>query len=204
MASRLQPERPRRGSGAPVIPSTSTARYGLRVKPPEPSLDARLAVALSALDERARRRAAEQDWHPELLDAHDPDERATLIRLAHPDLDEAIEQDLAELRVGGSAMNPRLHLIVHEMIATQIIDDDPPEVFQTAQRLLALGRDPHEVLHMLGSIASTQIWTALHEQQKFSREDHLAALAALPERWDEQARQQPARHAGRSSGARRR
>jgi hypothetical protein len=187
-----------------VISSTSTARYGLRVTSPGPSLEARLAAALPPLDERARRRAADQNWHPELLNAEDPDERAALIRFAHPDLDEASAQDLAELRLGAAAMNPRLHLIVHEMVATQIIDDDPPEVFQTAQRLLALGRDPHEVLHMLGSIASTQIWTALHEQQKFSREDHLAALAALPERWDEQARQQPARHAGRSSGARRR
>jgi hypothetical protein len=174
------------------------------VTPPEPSREARLAVALPPLDERARRRALEQDWHPDLLDAEDPEERAALIRLAHPDLDEVIAQDLAELRMGGAPINPRLHLIVHEMVATQIIDDDPPEVFQTAQRLLALGRDPHEVLHMLGSIASTQIWTALHEQQNFSREDHLAALAALPGRWDEQARHEPARHVRGSSGARRR
>jgi hypothetical protein len=187
-----------------MIPATSTARYGLRVPAPEPGLEARLAVALPPLDERARRRAADQDWHPELLDAHDPDERAALIRLAHPDLDEAIAQDLAELRVDGVPMNPRLHLIVHELVAAQIIDDDPPEVFQTAQRLLELGRDPHEVLHMLGSVASTQIWTALHERQQFSREGHRAALAALPERWDAQARHEPAHPTGKSSGARRR
>jgi len=186
-----------------VIPATSAARYGLGVTPPGPSLQARLAVALPPLDQRARRSSAEQDWHPELLDAHDPDDRATLIRLAHPDLDEAIAQDLAELRVDGVPINPRLHPIVHEMVATQIIDDDPPEAFQTAQRLLALGRDPHEVLHMLGSVASTQIRTALHEQQQLSREDHLVALAALPERWDAQARHEPARPPRTSSGARR-
>lgn len=187
-----------------MIPATSAARYRLRVTSPGPSLQARLAVALPPLDERARRRAIEQDWQPELLDAHDADDRAALIRLAHPDLDEAIAQNRAEPRVDGVPINPRLHLIVHEMVATQIIDDDPPEVFETAQRLLALGRDPHEVLHMLGSVASTQIWTALHEQQQFSREDHLAALAALPERWDAQARHEPARPPRRSSGAPRR
>ena len=41
--------------------------------------------------------------------------------------------------------------MIHEIVATQIMDDDPPEVFETASRLIALGRDPHEVLHMLGS-----------------------------------------------------
>lgn len=180
------------------------ARYGLRVTPGESTLQARIAVALPPLDDRARRRAPDQDWHPEMLDANDPDERAMLIRLAHPDLDEAIEQGVAELRVAGVLMNPRLHLIVHEMVAAQIVDGDPPEAFETAQRLLALGRDPHEVLHMLGSVASTQIWTALHERDPFRREDHLKALAALPESWDEQARPSPPRPRSRSSGAQRR
>ncbi|HEX8155829.1 MAG TPA: DUF1841 family protein [Solirubrobacteraceae bacterium] len=165
---------------------------------------ARLEFALPPLDDRARRRAIAEDWHLELLDPEDPDERALLIRLAHPDLDEAIEQGVDELLVDGMPMNPRLHLIIHEMVATQIIDDDPPEVFDTARRLLALGRDPHEVLHMLGSVASTEIWTAMHERREFKREDLLAALAALPEAWDEQARPAPARPARQPSRAARR
>jgi hypothetical protein len=179
------------------------ARYGLSVSPGDPSLQTRLEVALPPLDDRARRRAVAEDWHPELLDPEDPDERAVLIRLAHPDMDEAIEQGVEELRTGGTSINPRLHLVIHEMVATQIIDGDPQEVFDTARRLLALGRDPHEVLHMLGSVASTQIWTAMHDEHQFTREDQLAALAALPQSWDAQARRAPARPAG-SRGPRRR
>ena len=55
-------------------------------------------------------------------------------------------------------MHPRLHLMIHEVVATQIIDGEPPEMFKTADRLITVGRDPHDVLHMLRSIVSDQIW----------------------------------------------
>lgn len=196
--------RPSRRDARCRLPSGRAARYGLRVTSEEPSRAERLGAALPPLDDRARRRATAQGWHLEFLGADDPDERATLIQLAHPDLDEAIEQGVEELRVNGAPMSPRLHLTIHEIVATQIIDGDPPEVFETARRLLALGRDPHEVLHMLGSVVSTQIWTALHERHQLDREDHVAALVALPESWDEQIRSAPPRAGGRSSTARRR
>ena len=152
------------------------------------SLDAdvqtRITVALPPLDERARERAAEQDWDLTRLDPQDPDERSVLIRLAHPDLDDAIDNGHDELVVDGTPMNPRLHLAIHEVVAAQIIDNDPPEVLATAQRLLALGRDTHEVLHMLGSAVTEQIWTATHEQRSYDRGEHMRALTALPGSWD--------------------
>lgn len=78
--------------------------------------------------------------------------------------------------------------MVHEVVAAQIIDGDPPEMFETAQRLLALGRDLHEVQHMLGSTIAAQIWTATHEARPASRTEHAQALAALPGSWDDQPR----------------
>lgn len=86
----------------------------------------RISLAVPPLDAQARERAAEQDWEPSLLDPEDPDERGILIRLAHPNLDEAIEAGLEEVVIGGEPMNPRLHLAIHEVVATQVIDDDPP------------------------------------------------------------------------------
>ncbi|MGA3363206.1 MAG: DUF1841 family protein [Solirubrobacteraceae bacterium] len=144
----------------------------------------RIAVALPPLDARARDRAAAQDWDVDLLDPTDPDERSVLIRLAHPQLDDAIERDEDELTVDGRAINPRLHLAIHELVATQIIDGDPIEMFDTATRLIAAGRDPHEVLHMLGLTVSDQIWTAMHDQRPYDRDAHIAALEALPVSWD--------------------
>lgn len=164
----------------------------------------RIAVALPPLDERARELAVEQDWELSLLDPQDPDERAILIRLAHPDFDAAIESSLEEVEVGGQPMNPRLHLTIHEIVAAQIIDDDPAEAFTALQRLLDLGRDPHEALHMLGSAVTTQLWAAMQESSAYDRDEHIRALAALPGSWDEQldaaSRPRPvarARHARR-------
>ena len=93
---------------------------------------ARVAVAIPPLDAHARKRALAQDWHLSLLDPNDPDERLVLIRLAHPTLDDAIERGDDELIVDGRVMNPRVHLVIHEVVATQIIDGDPPEMFETA------------------------------------------------------------------------
>jgi hypothetical protein len=121
------------------------------------------------------------------LDPEDRDERAMLIRLAHPDLDEAIEAGLQEVDVGGHPMNPRLHLTIHEMVVPQVIDDDPPEAFATLQRLVDSGRDRHEALHMLASAVSAQLWAAMHEQRPYDRAEHVRALEALPGSWDEMA-----------------
>ena len=52
--------------------------------------------------------------------------------------------------IDGNELNPRFHLSVHEIVATQLADDDPPEVWATAQRLRQLAYGGHEILHMLG------------------------------------------------------
>jgi hypothetical protein len=163
----------------------------------------RTTAALPPLDAPARRRAERQGWHLEFLDPADPDERSMLIRLAHPELDDATEQGRETVLVGGEPIQPRLHLAIHEVVATQIIDDDPPEAFQTIRRLLALGRDHHEALHMLGFCVSNQIWAALHDRRAYDREEHVSALAALPESFD-RAFGPPAGHrAARGEAARR-
>jgi len=86
--------------------------------------DRRMAFAIPPI-------ADPHDLEPELLDLADPDDRALLIRAAHPELDLNAETML----VGGREMNPRLHLTIHEIVAAQIADHDPPEVWETAERL---------------------------------------------------------------------
>ena len=81
-------------------------------------------------------------------------------------------------------MNPRLHLTVHEIVAAQLADDDPPEVWATAQRLRRLGYGRHEILHMLGAAMAPQLWAALHDQREYDLDEHRAALAALPDSWE--------------------
>jgi hypothetical protein len=114
-----------------------------------------------------------------LLDPSDPDERRLLIEAEHPELRDALERD-EEILVGGEPMNPRLHIAMHEIVANQLWDDDPPATWQTAQRLLADGYERHEVLHMLASVVSTEVWGTLARGIEPDRNRYVAALDKLP------------------------
>ena len=120
----------------------------------------------------------------ELLDPADEHDRSMLILAEHPELQRAIDADLDEIHLHGTTMNPRLHLLMHEIVANQLWDDDPPEVWQTAQRLLAAGYERHEILHMLARPVSDQVWEALHDERPYDHERHVAALHALPGAWE--------------------
>jgi hypothetical protein len=151
----------------------------------------RLAFAIPAIEQEF------EDIDTSLLDPADPDERALLIRAAHPELD----TDEETMVVGGQEMNPRLHLALHEVVANQLADDDPPEVWATAQRLRKLGYSRHEILHMLGAAMAGQLWQALHNQREYNADEHRAALAALPESWERQRPGGPAPPASRAAHA---
>jgi Domain of unknown function (DUF1841) len=115
-----------------------------------------------------------------LLDRDDPDDRRLLIEAEHPEFREALARD-EEIVVAGEPMNPRLHITMHEIVANQLWDDDPPETWHTAQRLLAAGHERHEVLHMLASVVSTEIWGTLALGARADRERYAAALDELPD-----------------------
>jgi hypothetical protein len=119
-----------------------------------------------------------------LADLADPDMRALVIRREHPEFEEALQAGQDELEVAGAPMSPRLHIAMHEIVATQVWDDDPQEVWQTATRLLQLGYERHEVLHMLARPVATSVWGALHDDRPHDREGYHAALRALPGSWE--------------------
>jgi hypothetical protein len=113
-------------------------------------------------------------------DLADPDVRAVAIRADHPELDHALREGKDELIIDGEPISVRLHLTMHQVLANQLADDDPPEVYLTAQLLLAAGYERHEVLHMLAAPIVEQIHATLQGGEGYDRDRHLAALAALP------------------------
>jgi len=119
-----------------------------------------------------------------LEDLADPDVRSLMIRHEHPEFEDALEKNHDEIDLGDGPMNPHLHLTIHEIVATQLWDDSPPEVWETAVRLLDAGYERHEILHMLGRPVTEQVWGALHDQQPYDRERHVGALRALPGSWE--------------------
>ena len=138
---------------------------------------------------------------PELLDPADPEDRALLLRAAHPELDAAITDGRETAVVEGQEINPRLHLAIHEVVANQLIGGDPPEVWATAQRLRKLGYDRHEVLHMLGAAMSGELWEALQGRSGYDHAAHVAALDALPDSWERQRPSGPTPPASRAAHA---
>jgi hypothetical protein len=115
-----------------------------------------------------------------VADLSDPDVRSLVIRHEHPELDRALREGRRDVEVDGEPINPRLHLAMHEIVSTQLWDDDPPEVWATAARLLESGYDRHEILHMLAAAVAQQVWGTLHEERPYERDLHVAALQALP------------------------
>ncbi|SEG42132.1 hypothetical protein SAMN05444920_102963 [Nonomuraea solani] len=65
--------------------------------------------------------------------------------------DQADRRTLLEIDHGGAI--DQEHLAWHEEIATRLWDGDPPQLWEAAQRLLDLGHDRHDVLHVLIEIA---------------------------------------------------
>jgi hypothetical protein len=161
------------------------------VEAPADDRAARLAFAIPPIEQPPA------DLVLELLDPADADDRSVLLKAAHPELDTSAETVV----VGGQEMNPRLHLTLHEIVAKQLVDDDPPEVWETAQRLRRLGYRQHEILHMLGAAMTGEIWHAFQGDRGYEREAHVAALAALPESWEGQRPGGPAPPASRAAHA---
>jgi Domain of unknown function (DUF1841) len=83
------------------------------------------------------------------LDPSDPDDRGMLIEGEHPEYHEALADPDSDTVDG---VNPRLHITVHEIVANQLWDDNPPEAWQAVKRLLATGMDRHDVLHAIGEV----------------------------------------------------
>jgi hypothetical protein len=49
------------------------------------------------------------------------------------------EPSLEEMIAEGEPFSPRLHVAMHHVVASQLLADDPPEAWQTVQRLAGLG-----------------------------------------------------------------
>lgn len=118
------------------------------------------------------------------LDPADPDERHLLVAFEHPEYEEALESGLQEIIVDGQAVNPTMHVTLHEIVANQIWDGEPEETWHTAERLTTLGYDRHDVLHMIAWVVGMELRESLRDR-RLHRPDVMAdRLRSLPESWE--------------------
>jgi hypothetical protein len=113
------------------------------------------------------------DW----LNPADPDERGLLVKGEHPEYHEALADPLFEGELDGHS--PRLHLTMHEVIANQLWDDDPPEVWQAAQRLRDHGMNRHDILHRIAAVFTEHMHPVLAKHEQFDAEAYRQALNDL-------------------------
>jgi hypothetical protein len=118
----------------------------------------------------------------ELLNPDDEDELTFLLEAEHTEWEKALELHEGVL-VNGEPVNPRLHVTLHVVVARQLLADDPPETWQTVQRLAGLGYDWHNVMHMIMEPIAEDIHRAMTKKQSFDREDYARRLNALPGDW---------------------
>jgi len=118
----------------------------------------------------------------ELLNPADEDDRALLIEAWHPEFADAAHGD-DDVILDGELVNPRLHLAMHEVVANQLLADEPPEAWQTVQRLAGLGYDWHNIMHMIASLVSEDVYLALMEHRQHDPVAYARRLSELPGDW---------------------
>ena len=83
----------------------------------------------------------------------------------------------------GETINPTLHVTLHGAVANQLLADNPPETWQTVQRLAGLGCDWHNVMHMIMGPVSESVYQAMARKRPFDREEFVRQLNELPGDW---------------------
>lgn len=107
------------------------------------------------------------------LDASDPDERALLIKGEHPELAEP------DFDTEGAGFSPRFHLTMHEVIANQLWDNDPPEVWEAARRLRDQGVGRHDILHRLLELMVKHMHPVMVDKKPFDTDAYRRDLDDL-------------------------
>ena len=86
-------------------------------------------------------------------------------------------RDTEELTKEGT--NPRLHVIVHSIVARQLAANDPPETAEALDRLTRAGWDRHDAIHAIGALVAKMLWTTLKKKKPADTEAYRRELNKL-------------------------
>ena len=123
-----------------------------------------------------------QELDLQLLDPGDEHERALLIEALHPEFADALQGE-DDVIIEGEPVNPRLHVAMHQVVANQLFANDPPETWQTVQRLAGRGYDWHNIMHMIASLVAEDVYGVLKEHRKPDPAAYTRRLNELPGDW---------------------
>jgi hypothetical protein len=71
---------------------------------------------------------------------------------------------------------------MHQIVARQILADDPPQTWQTVQRLAGLGYGWHAIMHMIAGFVAEDVHAAMAEHPSGAERRDSFGRLALPGR----------------------
>ncbi len=95
------------------------------------------------------------------------EEAGALARLDHPEfflLWDREDELPGEFLV--AEMNPRVHVLLHQIVETQLLQNEPPAARAAVAHLLGLGVDRHAAIHLLGAGLTREIHGALTDPER--------------------------------------
>lgn len=76
--------------------------------------------------------------------------------------------------------NPRLQAAVIEVVNNQLDAHDPPETYETLNRLVSDGYSIKEAKELIGTVVVAEVFEVLNEGKPFDPQRYVAALNSLP------------------------
>jgi Domain of unknown function (DUF1841) len=118
----------------------------------------------------------------ERLDPDDEGELGILFEALHGEFHEALDSG-DDMVIDGEPVNPRLHVAMHQVVARQLLSNDPPKAWSTVQRLAGLGYDWHNIMHMIAALVTEDVHAALTEHRRHDPASYARRLDQLPGDW---------------------
>lgn len=77
--------------------------------------------------------------------------------------------------------NSRIKAAIIEVVNNQLESHDPPETYQTLERLAAEGHSIMEAKELIGNVVVAEVFEVMNEGKPFDPQRYVAALNKLPE-----------------------
>ena len=110
------------------------------------------------------------------------DELISEIMDLHPEFDDLWPQREVALiaqPVNGQMVHPFVHVVLHGIIAGQLINAHPEFVKETQLRLMAAGLDEHESLHTIMSVYGDLYFRGVRREGEFDEWEYYTRLSQI-------------------------
>ena len=73
----------------------------------------------------------------------------------------------------------RLHVAIHAVVETQLLEGEPAETAATLARLEAEGLDRHSAVHAIGTVVSSEIFEVMQQGKPYDEARYVNGLRSL-------------------------